>query len=51
MLEAHLEVIFVDDLVLVGIEQVKQFEDLLVHVLVLDDANYGNNYMEIMAKN
>lgn len=39
MLEAHLEVIFVDDLVLVGIEQVEQLEDFLVHILVFDDAN------------
>lgn len=51
MFEAHLEIIFVDDFVLVGIEQVEQFEDFFVHVLVLDDAGFGKKYMDMMAKN
>ena len=34
MLEPRLEVVLVDDLVLVGVEELEYFEDLLVHVLV-----------------
>jgi hypothetical protein len=49
--EAGLEVVLVDDLVLVGVEQLKQFVYLFVHVLVLDDAAWASSYMEMMARN
>lgn len=51
MFEAHFEVILVDHFVLISVEEVKQLKDLLVHVLVLDNADSIKNYMEIMARN
>lgn len=51
MFEAHFEVILVDHFVLISVEEVKQLKNLLVHVLVLDNADSIKNYMEIMARN
>jgi hypothetical protein len=51
MFKTHFEVILVDHFVLISVEEVKQLKNLLVHVLVLDNADSIQNYMEIMARN
>jgi hypothetical protein len=51
MFEAYFEVVFVDHFVFIGVKEVKELEDLFVHVLVLDYAALAGTYIEMMARN
>lgn len=51
MFKTHFKVILVDHFVLISVEEVKQLKNFLVHVLVLNNADSIQKYMEIMARN